>query len=68
MSASKDAREAMFRNYCPYGSVGSKLWVRETFTEFEGAPNGVAYRADCVGEYADLIKRRCSTTIGLSLV
>lgn len=41
---------------CPYGSKGTRLWVRETFTEFDGAPNGVAYRADCVGEYADMVE------------
>jgi hypothetical protein len=31
------------RTYCPYGVVGDKLWVRETWAY---APDGYVYRAD----------------------
>lgn len=34
----------------PYGAVGDRLWVRETYTEFNGE---VVYRANCVDADGD---------------
>lgn len=36
--------------YCPFGKQRDRLWVREIFIEFDGAPNGYAYRADYLGD------------------
>ncbi|KPW82012.1 hypothetical protein SAMN05216596_102202 [Pseudomonas congelans] len=40
---------------CPYGKVGDRLWVRETWSDvnLQGAP-GIAYRAD--GDVRDLME------------
>jgi len=39
--------QSYYREWCPFGAVGDRLWVRETWTDvnLEGIP-AVAYRAD----------------------
>jgi hypothetical protein len=36
--------------------IGDWIWVRETFCEFEGAPNGFAYRSDMTGGMDGLLE------------
>lgn len=38
------------RFYCPFGKVGDRLWVRETFT-YEGEDKWLVYRADVAKSY-----------------
>jgi hypothetical protein len=35
-----------FRQNCPYGALGDRLWVRETWTENPDEPSQAIYRAD----------------------
>lgn len=39
-----------YRRFCPFGQVGDRLWVRESFAKADKGENNIAYRAD---EYAD---------------
>jgi hypothetical protein len=52
--------EEFAANHCPLGTVGDRLWIRETFQYRHGDPNQVVYRADFIarGDSANDIKWR----------
>ncbi|MFN7931550.1 MAG: hypothetical protein U0Y68_27195 [Blastocatellia bacterium] len=58
---------------CPYGTAGSHLWVRETWTLWDGGEHarrdgrGITFRADCLNKYGveDLDSQRCRADYGV---
>lgn len=44
----------------PYGKIGDRLWVRETYTEWLGAELYYAYKADYLNEERTFIENRVS--------
>jgi hypothetical protein len=50
---------AMERVHCPYGTVGDRLWVRETFQFFYAPGSGGAFPATCMKD-ANAIRYRAT--------
>ncbi|WP_288399722.1 morphogenetic protein [uncultured Serratia sp.] len=46
--------QSYYREYCPFGQVGDRLWVRETFGD---CGNRLVYRADTEDGAASQVKR-----------
>lgn len=40
-----DGSQSYYRQYCPFGQIGDRLWVRETFAKGLCTKSGLAYRA-----------------------
>lgn len=66
--------EALAAKYCPFGTVGDRLWVRETYAVWDGGEyarrngQGVTFRADCLNHKGeeDADTRRCRQDYGVT--